>query len=109
MAQLAYSPKTISVDRFKVGEATGLMLDGRASFDRIEATGGLTLNATSASMSQISNMLAPLAPSVAARLSAMTATPGAVRGQTVARSGKGSNNAPIAQMRAPYSISMRRR
>ncbi len=55
VAQLAYSPKMISVDRFKVGEATGLMLDGRASFDRMEATGGLTLNATSASMSQISN------------------------------------------------------
>ncbi|WP_371424607.1 AsmA-like C-terminal region-containing protein [Tardiphaga sp.] len=79
VAQLAYSPKTISVDRFKVGDAASLMLDGRASFDRVEATGGLTLNATSASMSQISNMLAPLAPSVASRLNSMTATPGAVR------------------------------
>ncbi|MGM4906993.1 AsmA family protein [Tardiphaga sp. 866_E4_N2_1] len=104
VAQLAYSPKMISVDRFKVGEATGLMLDGRASFDRIEATGGLTLNATSASMSQISNTLAPLAPSVASRLSAMTATPGVVRVKLSLDLAKDPQRADRTNARAVFDI-----
>jgi uncharacterized protein involved in outer membrane biogenesis len=104
VAQLAYSPKMISVDRFKVGEATGLMLDGRASFDRMEATGGLTLNATSASMSQISNLLTPLAPSVAARLSAMTAMPGAVRVKLSLDLAKDQQRADRTNARAVFDI-----
>lgn len=79
VAQVNYSPKMISLDRFKVGEATGLTLDGGGSFDRVDATGRLALNATSASLGQLSTILAPLAPSVASRLNAMAPTPGAVR------------------------------
>lgn len=104
VAQLAYTPKMISVDRFKVGEATGLMLDGRASFDRMEATGGLTLNATSASMSQISNMLAPLAPSVASRLNSMAAAPGAVRVKLSLDLTKDQQRADHTNVRAVFDI-----
>lgn len=79
VAQVNYSPKTISLDRFKVGEATGLMLEGGGAFDRIDATGRLALNATSASLGQLSSIVAPLAPSIASRLNAITPMPGAVR------------------------------
>ncbi|MDB5504515.1 MAG: hypothetical protein JWR89_4417, partial [Tardiphaga sp.] len=78
VAQLGYSAKTISLGRFRVGEASGLMLDGSGSFDRIDATGRLAVNARSASMGQVTALLAPLAPAVAVRLNAMTPAKGAV-------------------------------
>ncbi|MDB5618699.1 AsmA family protein [Tardiphaga sp.] len=79
VAQLGYNATSISLDRFRVGEASGLMLDGNGAFDRREATGNLAMSATSPSLGQLSSMIAPLAPAVAARLSALAPAPGAVR------------------------------
>lgn len=77
--QLTYGPKIITLDRFKVGEATGLMLDGSGEFDRNEATGKLALNASAPSLTQISKIIAPFASAVATRLDALPATPGAAK------------------------------
>src|SRR5258708_38210825 len=41
MAKLSYGPKTVSLDQLKVGEASGMMLEGVGSFDRVNATGPL--------------------------------------------------------------------
>ena len=79
VAQLGYGPKTISLDRLRVGEASGLMLDGSGSFDRTDSTGRLAITAASASLGQITSMVAPLAPAFAARLRALPQAAGAVR------------------------------
>lgn len=71
MAKLAYAPKTISLDQLKVGEAGGVMLEGAGAFDRANATGRLALNSSAASLAQMTGLIAPLAPSLAARLNSM--------------------------------------
>ena len=76
---LNYNARTITLDRLRVGEATGVMLDGTGAFDRVSATGKFALSAASASMAQINAIVAPLAPVVAARLTALPTAPGAVR------------------------------
>lgn len=78
-AQLAYGPKAISLDRFKVGEASGLMLEGNGSFDRHDATGKLMLNASAPSLTQVGKIVAPFAPDAAKRLDALAAVPGAAK------------------------------
>lgn len=78
-AQLAYTPKTITLDRFKVGEATGLTFDGSGSFDRSEATGQLALNANAPSLAQIGKLVASFAPVASKRFDALSAAPGAAK------------------------------
>lgn len=76
VAKLGYGPKTISLDQLKIGEASGVRVEGAGNFDRIDATGKLTLNASTASFAQFTAMIAPVAPVVAARLNAMAVRPG---------------------------------
>lgn len=78
VARLGYSATSIALERLRIGEASGLMIDGSGAFDRQQATGQLALKATSASLGQLSGMIAPLAPAVAARLNAMAPAQGAV-------------------------------
>ena len=78
-ARLGYGPKTISLDQLKIGEASGVMMEGAGSFDRINATGRLTLNASSPSLKEVTALIAPLAPVVASRLNAMAVSPGPAR------------------------------
>jgi uncharacterized protein involved in outer membrane biogenesis len=79
MAKLGYGPKTISLDQLKVGEASGVMVEGTGAFDRLNATGKLALDSSAASLGQISGLIAPLAPSVASRLNSMALSPGPAR------------------------------
>jgi large subunit ribosomal protein L24 len=79
MAKLGYGPKTISLDRLKIGEAGGVLMEGSGTFDRTNATGKLALNSSAASLAQITAMIAPFAPSVAARFNAMGLSPGPAR------------------------------
>lgn len=78
-ARLVYSPKTIALDRFRVGEPAGLMLDGSGAFDRAEATGKLMLSASAPSLAQIGKTIAPLVPAAATRISELPAMPGAAK------------------------------
>ncbi len=70
-AKVAYGPKTFTLDRLQIGDASDVMIDGAGSFDRVNATGKGSLNATAASLARITALLAPLAPTVATRLNAM--------------------------------------
>jgi large subunit ribosomal protein L24 len=79
VAKLSYGPNTISLDQLKVGEASGVMMEGAGSFDRVNATGKLTLNASTASFAQLTALIAPVAPAAAARLNAMASRPGPAR------------------------------
>jgi large subunit ribosomal protein L24 len=76
VAKLSYGPKTISLDQLKIGEASGVRMEGAGNFDRVNATGKLTLNASTASFAQFTALIAPVAPVVAARLNAMAIRPG---------------------------------
>jgi large subunit ribosomal protein L24 len=79
IARLNYAPTAISLEQLKIGSPGGLAIDGSGTFDRVNATGRLTLNATSASIAQVTGLIAPLAPTVAARLDAMPAAAGATQ------------------------------
>ncbi len=79
VAKLSYGPKTIALDQLKIGEAGGVTMEGAGSFDRANATGKLTLNASTASFAQLTALIAPAAPAVTARLNAMTIRPGPAR------------------------------
>ena len=79
MAKLGYGPKAISLDGLKIGETNGVTLEGAGAFDRVAATGKLALNSSAASLGQITALIAPLAPAVAARLNAMGSGPGPAR------------------------------
>jgi uncharacterized protein involved in outer membrane biogenesis len=79
MAKLGYGPKAISLDSLKIGEASGVTLEGGGAFDRVSATGRLALNSGAASLGQITGLIAPLAPAFAARLNALGSAPGPAR------------------------------
>jgi uncharacterized protein involved in outer membrane biogenesis len=76
IARLGYGTKTASLDQLKIGDPNSVMMEGAGSFDRANATGKLALNASSASLGQITGLIAPLAPAVASRLTAMGTSPG---------------------------------
>jgi uncharacterized protein involved in outer membrane biogenesis len=69
-AKLGYAPNRISLAQLKVGEAGGILMEGEGAFDRLNATGRLSLNSSAASLGQIAGLIAPLAPVLASRLDA---------------------------------------
>jgi large subunit ribosomal protein L24 len=104
LARLNYGPNTISLDQLKIGEAGGVTMDGAGSFDRGNATGRLTLNATAASFAQVTALIAPLAPAVTARLNAMAARPGPARLKLSLDLDKNPDHADRANARAIIDI-----
>ena len=102
--ELHYGPRTIALDRLRVGEATGVMLDGSGAFDRMAATGKLSLSAASASMTQIGALVAPLSPVVAARLAMLPTAPGAVRLKLALDVAKNASQADHASLTAALTI-----
>ena len=78
-AKLGYDPKTLTLDALKIGEAAGVMLDGKGAFDRSNATGKLALSSSAASLSQLVGSIAAVWPQLATRLGAMKFAPGPAR------------------------------
>ena len=79
MARFGYGPKTIALDSLKIGQTSGVMVEGFGAFDRANATGKLALNSSAASLTQITSLIAPLAPALASRLNAMGVSAGPAR------------------------------
>jgi uncharacterized protein involved in outer membrane biogenesis len=79
VAKLGYGPKTVTLDQLKIGDAGNVIMEGAGSFDRVNTTGRLALSSSAASLGQITALIAPLAPALAARLNAMEAGPGPAR------------------------------
>jgi AsmA-like protein len=88
-AKFGYTPKAFLLDRLKFGQPDGVMLDGGGNFDRANSTGRLAIDASTASMGQLTGLIAPLAPSLAARLDALATAPGPVRTKFVLNLGGG--------------------
>ena len=79
LAKFGYTPKSVALDRLKIGVASGVTVDAFGAFDRANATGKLALNSIAASLPQFAGLIAPVAPSVAARLNSMALIPGPAR------------------------------
>ena len=80
------------------------MVEGAGSFDRVNTTGKLALNSSAASLGQITGLIAPLAPALAARLNAMGASSGPGAPQAVARSRQDPQQADRANARAVLDL-----
>jgi large subunit ribosomal protein L24 len=97
-AKLGYGPKFFLLDRLKIGQPDGVMLEGAGNFDRLSLVGRLTLDSTAASMNLLTGQMAPFAPSLAARLNALGLAPGPVRTKLVLdlNKNKARGDGPIA-------------
>jgi large subunit ribosomal protein L24 len=103
-ARLTYGPQTVSLDQLKIGDASGMMLEGSGDFDRVNATGKLTLDSIAASSGQITAAIAPLAPAVAARIDSIGLGPGPARLKLTLDVDKNSQHADRANARAVLAI-----
>jgi hypothetical protein len=103
-AKLGYGPGTIALDQLKIGDASGVMLEGAGSFDRVNATGRLALNSSAASLGQITGLIAPLAPALASRLNTMGASPGPARLRLTLDLEKNSEHADRGNARAVLDL-----
>jgi large subunit ribosomal protein L24 len=79
LARLAYSPAKISLEHLKIGQLESVTLDGAGNFDRVNATGWFALNSSAASFGQLTSLIAPFSPALAARLNATGTSPGPAR------------------------------
>jgi large subunit ribosomal protein L24 len=77
-AQVVFDPKTVKLERLRIGDADGVAVDGSGAFDRSAATGRLSLSATAASLDPLSRLVSPIAPALARRIAAIPAGPGNV-------------------------------
>jgi len=78
-AKLGYDPKTVTLETLKIGEANGVLLEGKGAFDRANTTGKLALAASAGSLSQIAGLVAPVSPQLAARFNVIKSGPGPAR------------------------------
>ena len=103
-AKFGYNPKTLSLAQLKFGQPGGVVVEGSGNFDRSDATGHLALNANAASLGQITSMVAPLAPAVAARLDQAAAAPGPARLKFQLDIGKNAAKPTLADARAAFEL-----
>ena len=73
----------------KIGQPDNVTLEGSGNFDRTTVTGKLALNSSAASFGQLTALINPFAPSLAARLNAMGASPGPARAKLALELAKG--------------------
>jgi large subunit ribosomal protein L24 len=104
VVKLGYSPKTFSLERLKIGQTDIVTIEGSGNFDRINATGKLALNSRAASLGQLTELIAPFAPSFAARLNALATTPGPARIKLALGLDKSAGQADRASARAVVDL-----
>ena len=103
-ARLGYGPNTVSLDQLKIGRADSVTMEGAGRFNRTDATGTLALNASAASLGQITGLLAPLAPTLAARLTSVAASPGPAQIKLTLALEKDTERADRARARAVFDL-----
>ena len=89
LAKVAYSPKSIVLERVRIGQPDNVTLDGSGNFDRASSTGKLAVDATAASLGRLTAVVQPFAPALAARLGVLRADAGPVRAKLALDLGKG--------------------
>jgi uncharacterized protein involved in outer membrane biogenesis len=103
-AKFSYSPKTLALDQLKFGQANGVVTEGAGSFDRTSATGKLALSASGASLTQVTALVAPFAPALAARFDSAGIAPGPARLTLALDLGRNADNADRANARAMLDL-----
>lgn len=104
LAKVGYGPTSFALEQLKIGQASQVMLEGAGSFDRVNTSGKLTLNSSAASLGQITALIAPLAPALAARINAMGASPGPARLRLSLDLDKTAQQADRADARAVFDL-----
>ena len=104
VARLGYDAKKLSLDQLKIGDAGSVMVDATGDFDRANATGKLTLNSSAPALGQITGLIAPLAPALAARLDAMGTAAGPAHLKLALDVGKDAAHADLASARAVVDL-----
>jgi large subunit ribosomal protein L24 len=102
--EFAYGPKTMSVNRLKIGGAGGVTLDGQGAFDRVAATGQLKLDASAPSLARFGEVIAPFAPAVADRLRAVNTAKGNAHVRLAAALTKAKDTSERAAARAVLDL-----
>jgi large subunit ribosomal protein L24 len=78
-ARIGYSPKEFMLDGLKIGRPDNVLVQGGGHLDRASSTGKLVLASSAASMRQLTELIAPFAPSLTPRLTTLAVVPGPVR------------------------------
>ena len=104
IANFGYGPKSIALDQLKIGVASGVTVEAFGAFDRASATGKLALNSSAASLPQFAGLIAPVAPSLAARLNSMASIAGPARVNLMLAVDKDENRADHANTRATLDL-----
>jgi hypothetical protein len=104
LVKLGYDPKSISLDQLKIGQGSGVTVEGAGSFDRVQSTGRLALNSSAASLGRIAGLFAPFAPDLASRLDAMGTSPGPARLKLTLDLDKNAEHADRASARAVLDL-----
>jgi uncharacterized protein involved in outer membrane biogenesis len=104
-AKFGYTPKAIVLNKIKFGQPDGVTLEGSGNFDRVDSIGKLALDSTTASIGQLTGLIAPFAPSVAARLNMLGTGAGPVRAKLALDLGKSKDQpADHAAVRADIEL-----
>jgi AsmA-like C-terminal region/AsmA family len=104
MAKLGYGPKTVALEQLKIGEPGGVIIEGFGAFDRVNTTGTLALNSSAASLGRIAGMIAPLAPTLAARLNSLRLPAGPSRLKLALALDKDASHADRSNTRATLDL-----
>jgi len=104
VARLGYSPNAFALDQLNIGQPDKVTLEGVGRFDRAASIGKLELHSSAASFGQITALVAPFAPSLAARLNAMGTRPGPARVKLAFELNKNAGQADRGNARAVIDV-----
>ncbi len=99
-ARFSYDPNTIAVDQLKFGQSGGVTSEGSGRFDRTDATGRLVLTSMAGSLKEMTGLIQPIAPKLAARFDALSVPSGAARLKLTLDLSKDPTNAERSQAKA---------
>ena len=100
--KFSYGPKSLMLEQLKIGQSDNVTLEGSGNFDRASVTGKLALSSSATSFSQLTALINPFAPSLAAKLNTMGQSPGPARAKFSLELAKG--NADRASARAVLDL-----
>ncbi|MGC2782227.1 MAG: AsmA family protein, partial [Bradyrhizobium sp.] len=103
-ARFSYDPKMVAVDQLKFGQSGGVTSEGSGRFDRTDATGRLVLISMAGSLKEITGLIQPIAPKLAARFEALGVPPGAARLKLTLDLAKDPANADRSQAKAVLDL-----
>ncbi|WP_316161455.1 AsmA-like C-terminal region-containing protein [Bradyrhizobium sp. SZCCHNRI20481] len=103
-ARFSYDPKTIAIDQIKFGQSGGVTSEGSGRFDRADATGRLVVTSMAGSLKEITALVQPFAPQIAARFDALGTPAGAARLKLTLDLAKDPANADRSQAKAVLDL-----